>query len=134
MIQWHRLFGLVLSDFFSNTPYSVELECDLSLRQQFLDVIIVKKRAGAIQRALPDGLDNLTTHNLLSYKSLHEPLDQWALEELIGHFVNYRKQISPHSGRRLARGQFQLYADQHPLARETHQPRFETTTHTDWGV
>ena len=93
MIQWHRLFGLVLSDFFSNTPYSVELERDLSLRQQFLDVIIVRKRAGAIQRPLPDGLDNLSAHNLLSYKSLHEPLDRWALEELIGHFVNYRKQI-----------------------------------------
>ncbi len=32
--------------------------------------------------------------NVLTYKSLHEPLDAWALEELIGHYVNYRKLVS----------------------------------------
>ena len=37
-------------------------------------------------------------------------MNRWALEELIGHFVNYRNQVSPHSGQRLACGQFQLYA------------------------
>ncbi|MEN8219945.1 MAG: hypothetical protein ABFS56_27070 [Pseudomonadota bacterium] len=26
---------------------------------------------------------------------MREPLDVWAIEELIGHYVNYRKQMSP---------------------------------------
>jgi hypothetical protein len=36
MISWHRLFGLFLVDFFTDSPYTVELEKDLSLKQQFL--------------------------------------------------------------------------------------------------
>ncbi len=42
MIDWHRLFGLTLTDFFTGTSYTVELEKDLSLRQQFLDVVVIK--------------------------------------------------------------------------------------------
>ncbi len=40
---------------------------------------------------LPDGLENLRAHNLLTYKSHQEALDAWALDELIGHYVNYHK-------------------------------------------
>jgi hypothetical protein len=58
---------------------------------------------------LPDGLDNLRAHNLLSYKSKREPLDGWALDELLGHYVNYRKLISPKAGL-LPKADFQLYA------------------------
>ena len=43
---------------------------------------------------VPVGLDNLGQHNLLTFKSLHEALDGWTLDELLGHYVNYRKQIS----------------------------------------
>ena len=43
------------------------------------------------------GSTNLRAHNLLTYKSKQEPLDGWALDELIGHYVNYRKLISPES-------------------------------------
>ncbi len=110
MINWHRLFGLFLMDLFTDSPYVVELEKDLSLKQQFLDVVILRKeeRKGFCGK-LPDGLDNLTTHNLLSYKSLHEPLDDWAIKELIGHYVNYRKQVSLSLSRLLPESQFQLY-------------------------
>ncbi len=94
MIDWHRLFGLALIDFFANSPYAVELETDLSVRQQFLDVVILKQQSGPFVGRLPDGLDNLATYNLITYKSLHEPLDDWALKELTGHYVNYRKQSS----------------------------------------
>jgi len=31
-MNWHRLFGLVLTDFFSGSPFVVELEKDLSLK------------------------------------------------------------------------------------------------------
>jgi hypothetical protein len=92
MIDWHRLFGLALMDLFAGTPYAVELERDLSVRQQFLDVVILRRGDGVLNERLPDGLDNLAEHNLLTYKSLHEPLDDWALKELTGHYVNYRKQ------------------------------------------
>lgn len=93
MINWHRLFGVFLIDYFSGSPYEVELEKDLSLQQQFLDVVILRKEEGEYQGQLPDGLDNLKNHNLLSYKSKHESFDAWAMQELIGHYVNYRKQL-----------------------------------------
>ena len=92
MTNWHHLFGLFLIDFFTNTPYEVELEKDLSIRQQLLDMVVLRKMSGLLQKRLPDGLDGLADHNLLTYKSLHEPLDDWAIKELVGHYVNYRKQ------------------------------------------
>jgi hypothetical protein len=88
-IPWHRLFGLTLVDFFRDMPVSVELEKDLSLKQQLLDVAIIHKNAGVLPVQLPDGFDDqLAPHNLVSFKSFHEPLDGWALNELIGHYVN----------------------------------------------
>ena len=30
--DWHRLFGLVLTDFFSGSPFVVEVERDLSVQ------------------------------------------------------------------------------------------------------
>jgi hypothetical protein len=108
MIDWHRLFGLALMDLFAGTPYAVELEKDLSVRQQFLDVVILRRGDGVLSERLPDGLDNLAEHNLLTYKSLHEPLDDWALKELTGHYVNYRKQIAVGAGL-LPENAFRLY-------------------------
>ncbi len=66
MINWHRLFGLVLIDYFADSPYTVELEKDVSLKQQFLDVIIIEQGEGTLTGPLPDGLDSLRTHNLLT--------------------------------------------------------------------
>ncbi|MGE0084936.1 MAG: hypothetical protein AB7S75_11005 [Desulfococcaceae bacterium] len=109
MIQWHRLFGLTLTDFFTGSSYEVELEKDLSLRQQLLDVVIIEKKEGAPPAELPDGLDNMGVHNLMTYKSHQEALDAWTVDELMGHYVNYRKQISP-SGNLLPEEDFRLYA------------------------
>src|SRR5436305_1864257 len=44
--SWHRLFGLSLVDFFRGMPVSVELEKDLSLQQQLLDGVLIRKEAG----------------------------------------------------------------------------------------
>ncbi len=110
MIGWHRLFGLTLTDFFTDSAYRVELEKDLSLKQQFLDVIIIEETTGGPIPHMPDGLENLARHNLLTYKSLHEPLDDWALDELVGHYVNYRKQVSAKTKKLLAGEEFRLYA------------------------
>jgi hypothetical protein len=51
--DWHRLFGLLLTDFFTGSPFVVEVERDLSVQQQLLDVVIVRR--GRFAGRLPDG-------------------------------------------------------------------------------
>ncbi len=110
MIPWHRLFGLTLTDLFLNSAYEVVLKKDLSLKQQLLDVVIIEKRGGKTPDILPDELENLAAHNLMTYKSHQEALDGWTIEELCGHYVNYRKQISPSFKKLLPAEDFRLYA------------------------
>ena len=86
MLAWHRLFGLTMTDYFTGSAYRIELEKDLSSKQQLLDVY------------------------LMTYKSLRQPLDAWALDELVGHYVNYRKQSSPSLEELLPVEDFRLYA------------------------
>jgi hypothetical protein len=80
----HRLFGLLLKDYFSGSPFVVDVERDLSVQQQFLDVVIVRRSRGRFAGPLPDGLQGLRTHNLMSFKSHHEALDAFATEETGG--------------------------------------------------
>ncbi len=91
---WHRLFGIALTDLFTGRPWRVELEKELALKSQRLDVLIIERLPGAAAVTdaaalsdLPDGLENLTAHNVLSFKSKQEALDGWAMEELIGHYA-----------------------------------------------
>ena len=44
--DWHRLFGLLLTDFFTSSPFRVDVERDLSVQQQLLDVVIVRRGRG----------------------------------------------------------------------------------------
>jgi len=81
----HRLFGLSWIDFFQGTTVTVETEIDLSLKQQFLDVVLIRKGPEPIPRRLPDGFEALAAHNLVTFKSHQEALDGWALCELVGH-------------------------------------------------
>src|SRR5438552_10664753 len=92
--DWHRLFGLLLTDFFSGSPFTVEIERDLSQQQQLLDVVIVRRGRGRFAGELPDGLDPLAEHNLITFKSHRESLDDWAVRELLAHSVAYRKFVS----------------------------------------
>jgi len=107
---WHRLFGLALVDFFRGMPVTVELEKDLSLKQQLLDVVVIHKEPAPLPRRLPDGFEDLAAHNLVTFKSYQEALDGWALNELVGHYVNYRKQISPSMQDLLPETDFRLFA------------------------
>ncbi len=107
---WHRLFALSLVDFFRGIPISVEFEKDLSLKQQLLDVVIIRKEATPLPCRLPDGFEDLAAHNLVSFKSYQEALDGWTLNELIGHYVNYRKQVSPSMQELLPETDFRLFA------------------------
>jgi hypothetical protein len=108
--DWHRLFGLLLADFFTGSPFTVEVERDLSEQQQFLDVVIVRRGRGRMVSRLPDGLDDLVAHNLITFKSHHEALDSWAMKELVGHYVAYRKLASPSPSELLPEEHFRLYA------------------------
>lgn len=109
MTEWHRLFGVVMTDFFEDSSYRVELEKDLSLKQQFVDVVIIEQSDGHSLEDLPDGLDNLGAHNVLSYKSHQESFTAWTCDELLGHYVNYRKQVSPSMDKLLPPDNFRLY-------------------------
>lgn len=108
--EWHRLFGLLLTDFFTNSPFTVEIERDLSAQQQFLDIVIVRRRLGVMREPPPDGLEDLRAHNLITFKSHHETLDAWAIKELIGHYVAYRKMVSSKPTDLISEEQFRLYA------------------------
>ena len=107
---WHRLFGLSLIDFFRGMPVQVELEKDLSLKKQLLDVVLIRKESAPLPCKLPDGFEDLVAHNLVSFKSYQEALDGWALDELVGHYVNYRKQASPSMQDLLPTTDFRLFA------------------------
>ena len=108
MMQWHRLLGIALKDLFSDTDVTVEQEKDLSLKQQFLDLVIISLKEAAVPIDLPDGLETMTRYNLLTFKSKEEALNRWAMDELMGHFVNFRKMISPEK-RPLPYDLFSLY-------------------------
>jgi hypothetical protein len=137
--DWHRLFGLLLTDFFTDSPFTVEIERDLSQQQQFLDVVILRRRRGRIVVRLPDGLDELAAHNLITFKSHHEALDGWAIKELIGHYVAYRKLVSASPTELLPEDHFRLYA---VCARFPHnlscqvpwQKRQVGVYHCQWGT
>jgi hypothetical protein len=62
----HRLFGLSWIDFFQGSPVGVETGLDLSLKQQFVDVVLIRKGPGPVPRRLPDGSEELAAHNLVT--------------------------------------------------------------------
>ena len=103
-------------DFFTGSPFIVELEKDLALKKQLLDVVVLRRGPGLFAGRLPDGLDNLAAHNLIAFKSHHDALDDWTLKELTGHYVNYRKQCSARHEPLLPEADFRLYAvcSRHP--------------------
>ncbi len=110
MRDWHRLFGLLLTDYFTDSPFTVVLERDLSHQQQFLDVLILRQGCGRFAGRLPDGLEDLAAHNLITFKSHREALDAWTMKELIGHYVAYRKLVSRSPSKLMPEDQFRLYA------------------------
>jgi hypothetical protein len=109
---WHRLFALSWVDFFRGTPVTVEPEKDLSLKKQLLDVLLLRKGAGPLNCRLPDGFEEFADYNLLTFKSHREKLSEWTLKELLGHYVNLRKQVSPsmNEDELLPEEEFRLYA------------------------
>jgi hypothetical protein len=110
MIEWHKILGMALVDFFSSTNYSVEIEKELEI-PQYLDYLVVKgNNINNSTLILPDGMETLSQYNLLTFKSLIQPLDLWAVDELISYYVLYRKIISPQPEKLVSENNFKLFA------------------------
>ncbi len=111
LLQWHRWFGLGLTDLLVGRPYTVDMERDLSVKKQLLDVVIVCRDTDIPEPDdLPDGLDGLREHNLITFKSFHEALDAEALVELVGHLSSYRKLVGGRDRGQLPMDRCRLYA------------------------
>jgi len=98
MLDWHRLFGTMMIDQCDGSNVEVSLELDFSVVQQLLDCALLRKHSAGTEPTLPDGLNPLTDHTLISFKSHHESLNVFAIEEHIGHGVAYRKLARDSSG------------------------------------
>jgi hypothetical protein len=112
MIEWHKILGMALVDFFSNTNYLVEIEKELKI-PQFLDYLVVNKVRDTDENdslILPDGMESLSQYNLLTFKSSKQPLDRWAIDELICYYVLFRKIISPSGQKLIPENEFKLFA------------------------
>ena len=66
IIQWHRVFGLTLMDVLADSNYEVELEKELSLKKQYLDVVIIRRKMGESLIDMPVDLESLAAHNLFT--------------------------------------------------------------------
>jgi hypothetical protein len=109
-IPWHRIFGMALTQYFAGTGWKVDVEVDLSLQQQRLDLVILRRIGPAAPVVWPDGFGTPAEYNLLTFKALQHPLDAYALKELAAHGVNYRKLVSPDLDHLLPEEYFRLLA------------------------
>ncbi|KOR33001.1 hypothetical protein TI05_03675, partial [Achromatium sp. WMS3] len=90
----HRLMGRVLQWAIPKNLYDVRLEEETSYSTQLLDGLILKRlpqQSLPKDVILPDGLTLDAEISLLTYKSPLESLNLWTIQELIGHYVGYRK-------------------------------------------
>ena len=94
-IPWHRFLKIGLNQLFSGTCFEVRDEFDLSDQKQLVDFVVLRRTDLELPEPdpsrLPDGLQSLQDHNLISYKSMNEAFDRYALNELVGHAVTYSK-------------------------------------------
>jgi hypothetical protein len=109
-VAWHRVFGMALTQYFAGTGWKVDVEVDLSMQQQRLDLVILRRIGTAAPALWPDGFGTPAEYNLLTFKALQDPLDAGAVKELAAHGVNYRKLVSPDLDRLLPEEHFRLVA------------------------
>ncbi len=94
--DWHRLWGLMMLPLFEKLDCETVVEMDLSAKVQRLDMVTVTADPENIpyhrlEADYYEGFENLNRHNLISFKSFREVFGMSAVEELYGHFTNYRK-------------------------------------------
>ena len=67
-IPWHRSFGMALTQYFAGTAWQVDVEVDLSLQQQRLDIVILRRLGLSPPPVWPDGFGTPADYNLLRSK------------------------------------------------------------------
>ena len=93
--NWHRLIGLILRPLFTAFGYETEIEVDLSVKEQFVDIIAVRKK----QILMPPKLGkefweifaNFNEHNLISFKSYSESFNVISVLEVTHYLISYCK-------------------------------------------
>jgi hypothetical protein len=105
MVEWHKILGHALRD----SCYSVGIDRELKIKQ-FVDILVIEEHEGKrSDDSFLKGLENLSKYNLITYKSLRQPLDSWTLDELTSYYVLFRKMISPDQKRLISEQKFKLY-------------------------
>ncbi len=117
-IAWHRIVGMALTQYFAGTAWKVDVEVDLSLQQQRLDIVILRRTGDAPEPQWPDGFGSPAEYNLFTFEALKDPLDPGAIKELAAHGVNYRKYVSPDLDHLLPEDPFRLLAASMPFPRQ----------------
>jgi hypothetical protein len=102
-------FLTIWTDFLLHLPYEVETDMDHLPKQQSPNIIVIRKTGLSLTKRMPDGFENLAHHNLLNFKSYLESLNAWAIFELIGYYINYRKKVSPNLDNLLPESDFRLF-------------------------
>ena len=124
-VNWHRLWGLMMSPLFERLGCETIVELDLSIKIQRLDMVVVIKQEpfdyNLLKHEYYEGFENLNKHNLLSFKSFREVFNVFALEEFYGHFINYKKEKNISDDNIV-----NLYAITHHLPKELFE-RYENT-------
>jgi len=70
MIEWHKILGNALRDYFSDTCYSVGIDRELKIKQ-FIDILVIEEHEGKkSDDSFLKGLENLSKYNVITYKSL----------------------------------------------------------------
>ena len=101
-MDWHDFFGRFVKKALEQKPYTVEVEKLVAKQDQYLDCLIISRNSSinasnAVPSMgnvlLPDGLELDKSYNLVSYKSCRESLTMWSIQELIGYYTGYRKDL-----------------------------------------
>jgi hypothetical protein len=70
IIKWHDLIGLTLTDFFKGSNFEVKTEENMSVKTQYVDVLIISKSSGKPIKKLPDGFEFLAKIFFRAYSRL----------------------------------------------------------------
>jgi hypothetical protein len=60
---WHRIFGMALTQYFAGSAWQVDVEVDLSLQQQRLDLVILRRQGHSLEPRWPDGFGTPAEYN-----------------------------------------------------------------------
>lgn len=108
--DWHQFFGMVFAHQTVHLPYTLEVDYNVDRTEQLIDILLRKDDPNAPQPVLPDGMENLRIHNLLTFKSFQETLDLFTVRELLLYGLLYQKMQAPKGHDILPDDEIGLYA------------------------